>query len=397
MKTIIPKSFAFVAIATIGFERMNLLPMSGSFVQPYYLLAAPFVALIWLRPCNEFLRFYALALLVMAASLTVNGYHDAYHWKKFILVGFVLAATFGLASYLCARGGTELLAKSLKTYVLLNVAITLLQLVFFFNGRHISTGFDAGRFLNLDAVVIGDYFRLSGYSLDANKGVFNFAYALTFLTLIAGSGWTWLKVAYPLTFFAHSRSTLISMLFGHVQRSRVYVVVTIGLYLAVLCFLTPHGVLADRVGSSCASAATEHAVEQWNPAWCSNQTRSGLIELWISAITKSSWSQLALGHGFASSGQYLNRFLETPYGDFANGYLTLAYEMGLAGIVLVGVLFFRLWKLLRKSDRGMLLLPLAAFQLFYSNLGEPLVILVLSYFFIQQRAASESLPNSREV
>ncbi|MEO8330917.1 MAG: hypothetical protein ABI479_00665 [Gallionella sp.] len=383
MKTMLIKHLAFLAIATIGLERLNVLPWSGSFVQLYYLLAAPFLGLLCWRHCKEFSKFYMLLLFVMAGSLISNGLYDAYYWKKFILVGFVILATFGLAVYFFSSREPKILANSLKLYVLLNIVVTFFQMYNFFQGGHISGRLDASRFLNLDAVVIGDYFRLSGYSLDTNKGVFNFGYALIFLTLVADRGWFWLRVLYPLTFFAHSRSTLISILPALFMKSKWYAAVTVGLYLLVLLFLTPAGVFDDRFGMKLIPSS-------------SNQTRLGLIRLWGDAMVQSSWEQVVFGHGFAGSGQYLNQLLGTTYGDFANGYLTLCYELGLAGIVLMGILFFRLWRNFDQPARSMLLLPLLLFQLFYSNLAEPIIIFALSYFYLQHRGSQPFLPTNNK-
>lgn len=379
---------AVAALALIGLERMNVIPESGSFVQIYYLLAAPFVV-NFIRDWRGtgFSLFYLLLILVMVLSLVSNGLYEPYYWKKVIRVSFVTLATFGLAHHFFFKADPRDLVRGLMLFVVLNIAITGVQLVkyYVYHGPHIELTFDAHRFLNLDAIVIGDYFRPSGFSLDANKGVFNFAYALIILSLVAEQGWKWFKYLYPLTYFSHSRSVLLCMLPAQWHRSRRYAVIAALLYVMVLLFLTPHSVLYDRAGHT---LGVGHAPACHLSDVCgSTQVRWGLILLWGEAMEHSTWSQVLFGHGLASAGRYLTGFLDTEYGDFANAYLTIIYDLGLVGLGLFAALIFKLWKAFDPQARMMLLVPLLIFQVFYGNLAEPLVIFGVSYMYLRSRSS----------
>jgi hypothetical protein len=376
-ETHINTNIALLAIATIGLERVNVIPWSGSFVQPYYLLAIPFLGYLWTKSVKGFGVFYVLLLCLMAGSLISNGLYEAYYWKKFIQVAYVFLVSYGLAEYLVAKTDTRNLVSGIKLFLLLNVAITFLQIGNFLQGVEVKAGFDSNQFINITPILIGDYFRISGYSLDANKGIFNFGYALIVLTLIADKGWLWLKVLYPLTFFAHSRSALLSMFPAVYKKSKLYAVMYIGLYAMVLIFLTRDDIFSDRFSMGSEVGLTA--------ASSSNQTRLQLIQLWTEVMMQSSLGQIIFGHGFASAGLYLEKVLGTTYSDFASGYLTILYELGLAGMILIGTIFVRLWRKFGEIERSMLLLPLLIFQLFYANLAEPLILLILSYFYLLNR------------
>ena len=367
-----------LAISCIGLERLNVLPWSGSFVQLFYLLSIPFLWVMWQAKFKSLQILYVALMMALAASLAANGLFNAYHWKKFVLMGYVLAASFSLAAYVYLNNLEELLIKALKIYVLLNIAITLGQLPSFFDGNYLSIHLDSSRFMNLDAIVIGDYFRPSGYSFESSKGMFNFSYALICLSLVSDGGWTWMRLMYPLTFLAHSRSTILSILPALFARSKFYAALSVVLYLMVLLFLTPQHVLTDRLESTNSTGSTFNNSS-------SNSMRFELIKLWARSMNTASPGQVIFGHGIASSGVYLEKSLGTNYGDFANGYLTVFYELGLVGMALLGVLLTNLWRTFDSKSRYMLLIPLMVFQMFCGNLGEPLILLALSYFFLKHQ------------
>ncbi len=384
------KYFCLLAISSIGLERLNVFPWSGSFIQPFYLLSIPLVWVMWQAKIKSLQITYVALLIVLAASLVANGLFDAYHLKKFVLLGYVLAVSFSLAAYIYINNLEELFIKALKIYVLLNLVITFGQLLAFFEGNYLSSQLDSSRFINLGAIVIGDYFRPSGFSFDANKGMFNFSYALICLSLLSAGGWLWMKLMYPLTFLAHSRSTILSMLPALFARSRFYAALSVVLYLAVLSLLTPHSVAVDRLSSmNSTGAVAVDRLSSMNSTGAvfdnnsSNVMRIELIKLWAKGMDSASPEQVIFGHGIASSGVYLEKNLGTNYGDFASGYLTIIYEFGLAGILLLGMIFIRLWRTYDSKSRYMLLIPLMVFQMFYANLAEPLILVALSYFFLK--------------
>lgn len=360
---------AFLAVSFVGFERLNVMPWSGSYIQLYYLFSLPFIWLAWKGRIGGVNIVYGSVGMLLVTSIMLNGFSEVYLWKKALLLFYILVASLSLAAYLYQNKLNGILGNSLKVYVLVNILIVLGQMFNFYDGKVLAGQVDSQRILNLDAVIISDYFRPSGYSFDSNKGMFNFSYALIFLSLISREGWKWMQVMYPLTFIAHSRSTILSVLTALSARSKFYAIFSVLLYLLVLVFLTPEHVFSDRLRDI-------HSTS-------SNFVRLELIKIWIGGIESSSAAQILLGHGIGSSGIYLARTLGTAYGDFANGYLTIIYELGLSGLVLIGMVFVLLWRTYNKEAKYMLLMPLLIFQLFYSNLGEPLVIITLGYFFFK--------------
>lgn len=268
--------------------------------------------------------------------------------------------------------------------MLFNLAVIFGQLFAFLEGDYLSIHLDSSRFINLDAVVIGGYFRPSGYSFESNRGMFNFSYALICLSLVSASGWVWMRLMYPLTFLAHSRSTIFSVLPALFVRSKFYAVLSVALYLIVLLFLTPQHVVLDRLWSS-------NSTQPVFDSSSSNSMRLELINLWVKGMDSAAPVQVLFGHGIASSGIYLEKTLGTKYGDFANGYLTIIYEMGLAGILLLGVIFIRLWQTYDSKSRYMLLIPLMVFQIFNANLAEPLILVALGYFFLKHNGKNSLL------
>ncbi|MBI5429526.1 MAG: hypothetical protein HY938_03590 [Nitrosomonadales bacterium] len=379
--------FFFVAIACLGLERINVLPWSGSFIQISYLLSIPFLWVMWQAKYKSLQICYVVIMLVLATSLLANGLFNTYYWKKVVLIGYVLAASFSLAAYAYKNNLEEPFIKALKIYVLLSIVVTFLQLIAFLEGDFLTSQLDPTRIFNFDAIVIGDYFRPSGYSFDSNKGMFNFSYALICLSLISEGGWRWMKIMYPLTFLAHSRSTLVAIVPALFARSKFYGVLSVALYIMVLMFLTPQQVAKDRLSSMNSMNVADSTISS-NLSFgnsSSNYMRLELAKLWARSISSASPEQILFGHGIASSGVYLNKNLGTSYGDFANGYLTIFFELGLAGLALLVAILTKLWRAYNSRGRYMLLIPLMIFQLFYANLAEPLVIVTLSYLLMKYR------------
>lgn len=376
VRSLFPQYFLLFAISCIGLERLNIWPMSGSFIQLFYLLSMPFLWVMWQEKLKNLQALYVVIMMMLAATLVVNGLFNAYYWKKFILIGYILATTFSLSAYIYLNGLENVLVRGLKVYVLLNLTLTCLQFVAFSRGDYLSVALDSTRAMNFDAVIIWDYFRPSGYSFDANKGMFNFSYALICLSLMSEVGWVWMRLLYPLTFLAHSRSTILSVLPALFARSKSYAIISVVLYISVLLYLTPQHVALDRLSSM-------DSTEQTFDSSSSNSMRLELLRLWGKGMSSSSSVQVLFGHGIASSGVYLSKTLGTNYGDFANGYLTYIYEFGLVGMAFLGFILVRLWRTYDSKSKYMLLVPLLIFQLFYANLAEPLILMTLSYFFLK--------------
>lgn len=369
------KYFFVLSIITLGYERVDLVPFFGFKVQPSYLFGLPIIYYFLSRiGLSGLLHFFLGVMLFLLYLLIWYAAGYEFYTKRWFLFFFVILLSLSLSFYAVRKLEIACLAKLIYFWAVGQFIFCIIQIYSYLNGDYLTEDFVFTGVFNVSAITWTEGLRLSGSFLDPNRFAFSVVFAMIFLFFIEKNTGVRIRKSnifssVLMIFGSLSKSAILSGVVVFFMNRLMFLILLSFLFISFFLF---YDILVSRLelGLEQGSSASLHVT---------------LIYLGLDAIGNFNWNEFCFGKGFSSSSLYLQEYFSNSYGNFHNQYLSIIYEMGFLGFFiyfLLNLVFvFRLGVL----KAVLFLIPFHMFQVFYSNIGEQVVLFILFYVYFYYR------------
>lgn len=382
------KSFYLIlVIALMGAERLNLMPALGIIVQPYYILALPIMVITILKLPKPFLVYLTILAILLLCSALANQQITHLYWKRLLLFYFLHFSALCVVTFLIQQEEHEkIFSKALMIFIVFNIAFSIAEGISFMQGIYQHEDFKNKSIINMNAFTIAfEVFRPTGVALDPNRGAFNYLFSLMAIISLFKAGYRHIAL-YALSILALSKSAFLATIFSVIyeiksdKKKIAFFIVSLLLIVvfAYFYFQRPADIqrplVAERLSVEPGSSGNLHIQ---------------LIRYGIQHFIESNSVQMIIGNGFSYASFALKDLFLSKYANYHSQIVTILVEQGVIGFILYVAVILSLWRKFSIRERIFLMAPFLGFQVFYQNLGEPIVIFVLAYFYIRVLSKSQ--------
>lgn len=381
--------YLILIVALMGAERVNLMPSLGYILQPYYVLILPVIVLTIFRLPRPFIIYLAALAILLASSAICNPQITLLHWKRVLLFYFIHVGALCLATFFKSQNKhEELLIKSLMAYIVLNIVFSIAEAVSFIENIYQYEEFKNINVVNLNAFTISfETFRPTGISLDPNRGTFNYLFAIMAIVALSKISYRHI-ILYAFSILSLSKTAVIATILPFLYeiksdwRRLLFFFASLAIIFGIIFHKNYLPISSEPVANSRISSTLIDERLSVEPG-SSGHLHMQLIGYGWERFVGSNLIQKIVGSGFSYASFDLKDLFYSKYANYHSQFITILVEQGILGLVLYMLAIFWLWCGISDRERWLLILPFLSFQIFYQNMGEPIVIFILGYFYIR--------------
>jgi hypothetical protein len=376
-------------IAIIGLERVDFFGGRGDFVLTPFIAISPLLILLQIilrkQPVKidkltfKYLIFTNFFLATVVLSIFF-GLEMEYSFKKFILLAFQVYSSIIVIILMRDRKDMpEILIQGAKLGIILSAVFCIAQIMNWFSL------IDSSGFVNLEANRYGIFaFRLSGVSLDQNRGAILLVFYLFLLDFFNTKCRLLRTLAIGMIVLSFSRSAILSFFiysiyfyvikhkisFSFVKKSLGFLSIIVLVAVFSINVLQRADVQIDQLIAERTDFGTAH----------SGGIHIALIDRGLE-VSASNLSNLIFGVGLGNSYLVLKDFYgDNKYGNFHSTYIGFLVETGVFSLLLF--LAMLLLPLLKKDVNSAFIFCLAFFNFLYQLTVEPMLWLSITMIWL---------------
>lgn len=387
--------FLVIWIATLGVENVNFIPSFTFFnvtpflllsflFLPYFLVSSGFkIKLLSIKALYPFALFFLI--LIANSIVSIEPMHS---FKKFALILIEGAITAIIGGMIMLKDNyRQIFSSGAKLGILLALVFSLGQVISTFVFGYDVLNVATHGIITMMGKVWGSFgFRVTGVSVDPNRGAFVIIFYLFVLLKIRGlnKNILWIALSFLLIFITLSKSAFLALfvLFLFlipnikISKRKIFRLTIVLVTVLFSVFYIAHNVsiegfdllktIGDRFSLNSGAAKSHES---------------------IAFVAFDVWSTNAkycvLGTGYGTAYKFLTSFFSGDLGNFHSLYLSFLVEGGIIGLVSIMILL--LFPLFYKnSSYRPIIISLLVFNMFYQTYADPLFWLILSLGYINK-------------